>query len=52
MKHKFTVIIESNDDSEDREVVKNCLKNWLEINCGQEEKDLCCCSNWKSAEVE
>lgn len=52
MKHKFTVIIESNDDSEDREVVKDCLKNWLGINCGQEEKDLCCCPNWKSAEVE
>ena len=52
MKHKFMVIIESNDDSEDREVVKDCLKNWLVINCEQEEKDLCCCPNWKSAEVE
>lgn len=33
MKHKFTVVIESNDDSEDREVVKDCLKDWLEMNC-------------------
>lgn len=24
MKHKFTVVIESNDDSEEREVVKDC----------------------------
>lgn len=39
MKHKFTVVIESNDDSEEREVVKDCLKDWLEMNCGQE-KDL------------
>lgn len=39
MKHKFTVVIESNDDSEDREVVKDCLQDWLEMNCGQE-KDL------------
>lgn len=36
MKHKFTVVIESNDDSEDREVVKDCLKDWLEMNCGHE----------------
>ena len=34
MKHKFIVIIESNDDSEDREEVKNDLRDWLEINCG------------------
>ena len=36
MKHKFTVVIESNDDSEDREVVKDCLQGWLELNCGTE----------------
>jgi hypothetical protein len=51
MKHKFTVVIESNDDSEDREVVKNCLQDWLEMNCGQE-KYLGGYPNWKSAEVE
>lgn len=51
MKHKFTVVIESNDDSEDREVVKDCLQGWLEMNCGQEE-DLCGYPDWKSAEVE
>ena len=28
MKHKFTVVIESNDDSEDREVVK-CDVCWI-----------------------
>lgn len=38
MKHKFTVVIESNDDSEDREVVKDCLQDWLEMNCGQERR--------------
>lgn len=46
MKHKFTVIIESNDKSENREAVKECLKDWLEINCGRE-KDL----SWKSVKV-
>ena len=51
MKHKFTVVIESNDDSEDREIVKDCLKGWLEQNCGQE-SDLCGYPDWKSAEVE
>ena len=50
MKHKFTVIIESNDDSEDREVVKDCLQDWLEMNCGQE-KDLGGYLDWKSAKV-
>lgn len=51
MKHKFTVVIESNDDSEDREVVKDCLQDWLEMNCGQE-KGLGGYPDWKSAEVE
>lgn len=51
MKHKFTVVIESNDDSEDREVVKDCLQGWLELNCGQE-ADLCGYPDWKSVEVE
>ena len=51
MEHKFTVVIESNDDSEDREVVKDCLQDWLEMNCGQE-KDLGGYPDWKSAEVE
>lgn len=51
MKHKFTVVIESNDDSEDREVVKDCLQGWLELNCEQE-ADLCGYPDWKSAEVE
>lgn len=51
MKHKFTVVIESNDDSEDREVVKDCLKDWLEMNCGQE-KYLGGYPDWKSAEIE
>ena len=31
MKHKFTVVIESNDKSENREAVKEYLKDWLEI---------------------
>ena len=47
MKHKFTVFIESNDDSEDREEVKDCLQDWLEINCGPGRD-----SSWKLAEVE
>ena len=51
MKYKFTVVIESNDDSEDREVVKECLKDWLEMNCRQE-MDLGGYPDWKSAEVE
>ena len=51
MKHKFTVVIESNDDSEDREVVKDCLQDWIEMNCGQE-KDLGGYPDWKSAVVE
>ena len=46
MKHKFTVIIEFNDKSENREAVKEDLKDWLEINYGPE-KD----SSWKLAEV-
>lgn len=51
MKHKFTVVIESNDDSENREVVKDCLQDWLEMNCGQE-KDLGGYPDWKSVVVE
>ena len=51
MKHKFMVVIESNNCSEDREVVKDCLQDQLEINCGQE-KDLSSYPDWKSAEVE
>lgn len=51
MKHKFTVVIESNDDLEDREVVKDCLQDWLEMNFGQE-KDLGGYPDWKSVEVE
>ena len=47
MKYKFTVFIESNDDSEDREAVKDDLKDWLEINCGPGRD-----SSWKLAEVE
>ena len=51
MKYKFTVVIESNDDSEDREVVKDRLQDCLEMNCGQE-KVLGGYPDWKSAEVE
>ena len=51
MKYKFTVVIESYDDSEDREIVKDCLQDWLEMNCG-EEKDLGGYPDWKTAEVE
>lgn len=51
MKHQFTVIIEPNDNTEDRETVKDCLQGWLEWNCGQTD-DLCVCPDWKSAEVE
>ena len=51
MKHQFTVIIESNDDTEDREEVKDCLQDWLELNCGQT-KNLSGYPDWKSAEVE
>ena len=29
MKHKFIVVIESNDDSQDREVVKDACKTGL-----------------------
>ncbi len=47
MKHKFTVIIESNDKSENREVVKECLKDWIEINCGRDKKDF----SWKSVKI-
>ena len=47
MKYKFTVVIESNDDSEDREEIKKDLKDWLEINCGPGRD-----SSWKLAEVE
>lgn len=39
------------DETEDREIVKDCLKGWLELNCGQE-ADLCGYPDWKSAEVE
>ena len=51
MKYKFTVVIESYDDSEDREEVKDSLIDWLEMNCG-EEKDLGGYPDWKTAEVE
>lgn len=51
MKYKFTVVIESYDDSEDRETVKDCLEEWLEMNCG-EEKDLGGYPDWKTVEVE
>lgn len=51
MKYKFTVAIESYDDSEDREEVKDCLQEWLQMNCG-EEKDLGGYPDWKTAEVE
>lgn len=34
-----------------KEVVKDCLQDWLEMNCGQE-KDLGGYPDWKSAEVE
>ena len=51
MKHKFTVIIESNDDTEGRKEVKECLHDWLELNCGQT-KTLFGYPDWKSAEVE
>ena len=47
MKYKFTVFIESNDDLENREEVKNDLRDWLEINCGPGRD-----SSWKSVEVE
>ena len=50
MKHKFIVVIESNDKSENREGVKACLQDWLEMNCG-EEKDLSGYPDWKSVEV-
>ena len=50
MKHKFTVIIESNDDSEGREEVKDCLQDWLEMNCGQD-KDLGGYPDWKLVET-
>lgn len=51
MKYKFTVVIELYDDSEDRETVKDCLEEWLEMNCG-EEKDLGGYPDWKTVEVE
>ena len=51
MKHKFTVIIEFNDNSENREVVKDCLQDRLEMNCGQD-KDLGSYPDWKPVEVE
>ena len=47
MKYKFIVVIESNDKSENREAVKDDLKDWLEINCGPGRD-----SSWKLAEVE
>lgn len=50
MKHKFTVIIESNDDTEDRETVKDRLQEWLELNSNQT-KDLCGTPEWKSVKV-
>ena len=50
MKHKFTVIIES-DDTEDRETVKDSLQDWLDLNSDKTE-DLIGSPEWKSAEVE
>lgn len=50
MKYKFTVVIEPNDDSENRGIVKDCLEDWLDMNCGQE-KDLGGFPDWKSVEV-
>jgi hypothetical protein len=47
----ITLEVVEHDDSEDREVVKDCLKDWLEINCEQE-KDLGGYPDWKSAVVE
>lgn len=49
MKHKFTVIIET-DDTEDRETVKNSLQNWLDLNTDKTE-DLRGTPEWKSAKV-
>ena len=34
MKYAFTVVIESNVDSETREQVENCLQYYLSKNCG------------------
>ena len=51
MKYKFIVIIESNDKSENREEVKDCLQDWLEMNCEQD-KDLGGYPDWESVEVE
>ena len=50
MKYQFTVVIESNDDTEDRETVKDSLQEWLELNSNQTE-DLCGTPDWKSAKV-
>ena len=50
MKHQFTVVIELNDDTDDREIVKDCLQDWLDLNSEQTE-DLCGCPEWKSAKV-
>lgn len=50
MKHKFTVIIESNDDTEDRETVKDSLQEWLELNSNQT-GDLRGYPEWKSVKV-
>ena len=47
MEHKFTVVIEPKDDTEERIFVKSSLQEWLDANCGKSSfKD------WKSAEVE
>lgn len=51
MRHKFTVIIESNNDTEDRKNVKECLHDWLKLNCEQK-KTLFGYPDWKSVEVE
>lgn len=47
MEHKFTVIIEPKDDTEERVFVKHSLQDWLDANCGNDSfKD------WKSVLVE
>lgn len=47
MEHKFTVIIEPKDDTEERVYTKLNLKDWLDANCGKDSfKD------WESVVVE
>lgn len=46
MKYKFTVVIESNDDTEERIFVKHSLQDWLDANCGKDS-----IKDWKSVEV-